>query len=54
MRIGIVLPERGEVASAAAIAAVAQRAEELAMDAVWVIDHIAIPRRMTSRSLQAS
>lgn len=51
MKIGLVLPTTAPVASARAIADVARHAEMLGMDAVWVIDHIAIPRHMASRSL---
>jgi probable F420-dependent oxidoreductase len=43
MRFGIHLPQFGRAASAEAITAAAQRAEELGFDDVWVSDHVAQP-----------
>ena len=43
MRFGLSLPHFRQVASAEAIRRVAQRAEHLGYDGVWVSDHIVIP-----------
>ncbi len=43
MRIGIALRSMGDAASAELLAAGATHAEQLGLDAVWVVDHIAIP-----------
>ena len=43
MEFGIHLPQSGQAASATAIQAVAQHAEELGYADVWVSDHIALP-----------
>lgn len=43
MKIGISLPHLGPVASPEAIKAVAQRAEELGYDALWVLERTLVP-----------
>jgi probable F420-dependent oxidoreductase len=43
VRFGIHLPQYGRAAGAEAIARVAQHAEQLGFDDVWVSDHLAVP-----------
>jgi probable F420-dependent oxidoreductase len=43
MRFGVHLPQYGRAAGADAVTRVAQHAEELGFDDVWVSDHLAIP-----------
>jgi len=49
MHLGVGLPHFGQVASAEAIVTVAQRAEALGFDSVWVTDHIVIPHSAIPR-----
>ena len=44
MQFGIHLPQSGPAASAAAIRAVAQQAEQLGFADVWVSDHVVLPK----------
>lgn len=48
MKIGLHLGNNGPAASAESIATLAQRAEALGLDSVWVSDHVAIPTSITS------
>src|SRR5438128_10768165 len=43
MKFGICLPHRWKYASARLIADVAQEAESLRFDSVWVTDHVIVP-----------
>src|SRR5437899_10534405 len=43
MRFGVCLPHRWKYASAQLIADVAQEAESLRFDSVWVTDHVIVP-----------
>ena len=43
MRLGFALPQVGPVAGPDSISAVAQRAEELGFDSLWVLDRILFP-----------
>ena len=43
MRIGIALRSMGDAASAELLVGGAARAEQIGLDALWVVDHIAIP-----------
>src|SRR5213593_1486070 len=43
MRFGVCLPHRWKYASARLIADVAQEAESLGFDSVWVTDHVIVP-----------
>jgi probable F420-dependent oxidoreductase len=45
---GCTLPSRGGLASPAALRSLAQRAEDLGFDSVWVSDHVVLPRRVES------
>ena len=45
---GCSLPSRGPMASPEALRTLAQRAEDLGFDSVWVSDHIILPREVTS------
>ena len=45
---GCTLPSRGPMASTEALRALAQRAEDLSFDSVWVSDHIILPRQVES------
>lgn len=45
---GCSLPSRGPMASPEALRTLAQRAEDLGFDSVWVSDHIVVPRRIES------
>lgn len=49
MKFGLSLPHFRQVASVEAIRRVAQRAEQLGYDGIWVSDHIVIPRAAVSR-----
>ena len=49
MHFGVGLPHFRQVASTEAIAAVAERAEALGFDSVWVSDHIVIPHSAIPR-----
>ena len=44
---GTSLPSRGEMAGPEQLRAIAQRAEDLGYDHVWVSDHIILPKRST-------
>lgn len=44
MQFGIHLPQSGPAASASAIRAVAEQAESLGFDDVWVSDHVILPK----------
>jgi probable F420-dependent oxidoreductase len=45
---GCSLPSRGPLASPWALRTLAQRAEDLGFDSVWVSDHVVVPRRVES------
>ena len=45
---GCSLPTRGPMASPAALRSLAQRAEDLSYDSVWVSDHVVLPRKIDS------
>ena len=45
---GCSLPSRGAMASPESLRSLAQRAEDLAFDSVWVSDHIILPRQIES------
>ncbi len=45
---GCSLPSRGPMASPEALRSLAQRAEDLSFDSVWVSDHIILPREVES------
>ena len=45
---GCSLPSRGPMASPEALRSLAQRAEDLSFDSVWVSDHIILPRHVES------
>ena len=45
---GCSLPTRGTMSSPEALRSLAQRAEDLAFDSVWVSDHIVVPRQVDS------
>ncbi len=45
---GCSLPSRGPMASPEALVSLAQRAEDLGFDSVWVSDHIILPREVQS------
>ncbi len=45
---GCSLPSRGPMASPEALRSLAQRAEDLTFDSVWVSDHIILPRQVDS------
>jgi probable F420-dependent oxidoreductase len=49
MQFGVQVPHFRQFASPGAIQAVAQRAEELGYDSVWVTDHIVIPNMPETR-----
>lgn len=49
LRLGFTLPNSGPLASADHIELVAERAEHLGFDAVWLGDHIVMPRSVASR-----
>jgi probable F420-dependent oxidoreductase len=49
MQFGLSLPHFQQVASAEAIRRVAQRAEQLGYDGIWVSDHIVIPASAVDR-----
>lgn len=48
MEFGFSLPSRGPAATMHNLRALAQHAESLGVDSVWVSDHIIVPRRITS------
>lgn len=48
MEFGFSLPSRGPAATMQNLRALAQHAEGLGMDSVWVSDHIIVPRRIES------
>tara|TARA_B100001123_G_scaffold353285_1_gene405208 strand:- start:9278 stop:10240 length:963 start_codon:yes stop_codon:yes gene_type:complete len=43
MKFGVVLPMIGSLASTEAVDAVCDKAEEVGLDSIWVIDHILLP-----------
>ena len=45
---GCSLPTRGPMASPQALRSLAQRAEDLSYDSVWVSDHVVLPRKIDS------
>lgn len=49
MGFGISLPGRGHLATLENLRAVAVRADELGLDAVWLADHIVVPRQLASQ-----
>src|SRR4030095_166256 len=49
MQFGICLPHRWKYASARLIADVAQEAESLRFDSVWVTDHVIVPMHHVER-----
>jgi len=49
MKFGICLPHRWKYASARLIADVAQEAESLRFDSVWVTDHVIVPLHHVER-----
>ena len=49
MKFGVVLPMIGSIADADAIDAVCDKAEEVGLDSVWVIDHILLPYAIGAR-----
>ena len=48
VKFGTSLPVRGPMASPQALRSLAQRAEDLSFDSVWVSDHIILPRNVDS------
>ena len=50
MRFGIHLPQSGGAASADAIRACAQQAEQLGFADVWVSDHLVVPQDVNVRA----
>lgn len=48
VRCGCTLPTSGDYAEPAALRALAQAAEELGFDSIWVSDHVVIPARIES------
>ncbi len=46
--VGCTLPTSGAAADPAAIGALAQTAEQLGFDSVWISDHVVIPERIGS------
>src|ERR687885_1118986 len=46
--IGCTLPTRGAAADPAAIGALAQTAEDLGFDSVWISDHVVVPEHISS------
>ena len=48
VKFGTSLPVRGPLASPQALRSLAQRAEDLSYDSVWVSDHVILPRKVDS------
>jgi probable F420-dependent oxidoreductase len=48
VRYGVALPNYGALASAGTLARLAQRAEALGVDSIWVSDHLVAPRDVAS------
>jgi alkanesulfonate monooxygenase SsuD/methylene tetrahydromethanopterin reductase-like flavin-dependent oxidoreductase (luciferase family) len=48
LTIGCTLPTSGGVADPSAIGAMAQAAEDLGFDSVWISDHVVVPERIDS------
>src|SRR5438105_13935613 len=46
--IGVTLPTSGAMADPAAIGSLAQTAEALGYDSVWISDHVVVPERISS------
>jgi probable F420-dependent oxidoreductase len=46
--IGCTLPSSGAAADPAALGALAQTAEQLSFDSVWISDHVVVPEQITS------
>src|SRR5207237_3315141 len=46
--IGCTLPTSGAAADPAAIGALAQTAEDLGFDSVWISDHVVVPEHISS------
>src|SRR5438067_8433937 len=46
--IGCTLPTSGAAADPAALGALAQTAEELGFDSVWISDHVVVPQQISS------
>ena len=47
MEIGVALPNFGPLATKDSIFAIAEKAEDLGLDALWTSDHITLPRHPT-------
>src|ERR1043165_2975730 len=47
--IGCTLPSSGAAADPTAIGALAQTAEQLGFDSIWISDHVVVPTEITSR-----
>ena len=45
---GCTLPSRGSLASPEILRSLAQRAEDLSFDSIWVSDHVILPREVES------
>ena len=43
---GCTLPSRGSLASPEILRSLAQRAEDLSFDSIWVSDHVILPREL--------
>ncbi len=48
VEFGVSLPSRGPLASPQSLRSLAQRAEDLSFDSVWVSDHVILPRAVDS------
>ena len=48
VKFGVSLPSRGPMASPDGLKSLAQRAEDLNFDSVWVSDHVILPRKVDS------
>src|SRR5258708_22348257 len=46
--IGCTLPTSGAMADPGAIGSLAQTAEELGYDSIWISDHVVVPERISS------
>lgn len=46
--VGCTLPTSGAAADPAAVGALAQTAEQLGFDSIWISDHVVVPERITS------
>src|SRR5256885_3220308 len=48
LKIGCTLPTSGQAADPSALGALAQAAEELGFDSIWLSDHVVVPERIDS------